>query len=249
MTKPAIRKCRRKISSTFIEENPSEVLESVAAALNLGERADPRLDAPAHASLLRTVRAWKAAEDLFSMKLSRNRAATSRQFRHYWETMKPLYVPIGRRLRFSLVPAGGKSRDIVAEYFTRLILCSQCEKLGGPCRNCGEWFVKKTMRENRMFCSQKCAGTATKAAERERKRNKKLERARQAIKDYPTRAACWRDLDWKQYAVQAKYGVSMKFLTVAVNQGELKPPKAKATTRSQRRRLERHNQQPIRRKQ
>lgn len=119
--------------------------------------------------------------------------------------------------------------DEAALQFMRLLRNSQRFRLAGPCpgvtrdKECGKWFVKKTKRRA-IFCSRRCAANAAKAHERARNREKKLNRARLALREYPTRAECWRNLDWKEYAVRAKYRVSKRFLTEAVNRGWLVPP-------------------------
>ncbi len=127
--------------------------------------------------------------------------------------------------------------------FTQLLNNSQRDLVGGPCRNRKQhgdrdhWYVKKTHRPS-VFCSPHCAGDATKANERQRKYNKKIEKAEKAIGNYSTRPARFRQLTWQEYVIEdsrpargQKPTISKKFLTMAVKSGRLTPPKEHIDTR------------------
>jgi hypothetical protein len=122
--------------------------------------------------------------------------------------------------------------------FVRLLNNSQRDLLGGPCRNRKKhedrdyWFVKKTHRLREFCSSPLCAGDATQARRREKAREKKIEKAEAAIRNYQTRPARFRELTWQEYVIEdsrpgrgKKPSISKKFLTMAVKAGRLTPPK------------------------
>lgn len=51
-------------------------------------------------------------------------------------------------------------QDQVLEYFMTLITNPLWETLGGPCRCCEDFYLKKTNRR-RVYCSRKCSSAAT----------------------------------------------------------------------------------------
>ena len=114
--------------------------------------------------------------------------------------------------------------DEAAFQFNRLLNNSRQNLLGGPCRRCSKWYVKKTRRLS-VFCSPLCAGNATKTNSRANKRRKKVGRVRSAIRNYQTSSGKYAALDWKEYVTKAVDGVSKNWLTRAVKDGVLYPPK------------------------
>jgi hypothetical protein len=117
--------------------------------------------------------------------------------------------------------------DIAAMSFWRLRGNSQQSRLRVPCRTCDRWYVSKTNRETD-FCSRACAGSAAHAAKRKREHDRKIKKARAAIGNYPGRPARFAEMDWKQFVSKAEQ-LSKKFLTVAVRNGELLPPRLKVS--------------------
>jgi hypothetical protein len=113
-------------------------------------------------------------------------------------------------------------RDAAAMNFARLIRNSKGGRLHA-CLTCHLWFAADDDREERKYCSRKCAGSAAQAARRKREHDRKLRKALKATANYPARPARFAGLDWKQYVSEAT-GVSKKFLTVAVRDGELVAP-------------------------
>ena len=113
--------------------------------------------------------------------------------------------------------------DTAAMNFVRLIRNSREALLREPCLKCEEWYISKTHGKTD-FCSRPCAGSAMQARKRKRESDRKLKKAEAAIKNYPARPTRFAEMDWKQYVSKAT-GISKKFLTVAVRNGELLPPK------------------------
>ncbi|MGO9650232.1 MAG: hypothetical protein ACLPOO_19545 [Terriglobales bacterium] len=140
-----------------------------------------------------------------------------------------------KRIHVSVLPNGTFSIDYPTPWneallqFTRLLNNHQFALLGGPCRNRKQhngqdfWFIRKTHRPS-VFCSRHCAGDATKAAERQRAYNNKIEKAKLALRNYPKRPPRFKGLGWKEYLMEAEPSLSKKFLTMAVDSGHLVPP-------------------------
>jgi hypothetical protein len=231
----------RKTSGIIMTpDQETENLSAVVAMLNdfRGREFDwdgtRRYGAVDAVKLRRLATAWtetlddpdRLSTDIQRMKLSRKDRDDLERF------TKQIKVRVGLDGALVLVDYEPHPWDEAALQFTRLLRNPQRIRLGGPCRgrtrgeDCGKWFLKKTARQA-IFCCRKCAGNAAKAYERKRIREQMLKRAKKAIEDYPTRANCWRDLNWKDYAVKAKYRLSKKFLTQAVNRGWLAPPESR----------------------
>ena len=109
-------------------------------------------------------------------------------------------------------------------FFLLLITNPYANKLAGPCARCGNYYLKKRVSQ-KVYCSRRCgnARTATVRTREQRIQNHadKLRRSRAAIRKWMrTRTG----LDWKQYVCKQESDITPKFLTRAVNRGELKPP-------------------------
>lgn len=182
--------------------------------------------------LRRLVRAWSdmmlalrdSGPDITKMKLTRK---DREELEHFTKNLQVRHERDGSRYLVDYYPS---PEDEALVQFTRLLNNSQRDRLGGPCPNirkgnkpCNKWFIKKTKREA-VFCSTRCAGNAMQARKRKRVREEMIKRAQEAINEYPKRAACWKELDWKTFAVEAGFRVSKKFLTECVGSGELTAP-------------------------
>lgn len=182
--------------------------------------------------LRRVVRAWQEARSegttllLPRMKLTPEDTASLNKAT---ESMK-----INFRLDGALVladsDASGKHPAVFR--FLRLLRSTPVvqARLGGPCRNprCNDghprWFVKRTRRDT-IFCSAHCAGNATKANERARKREQLVASVVKAIGNYGKLPAYhrYRQKDWRAYVHEAT-GASRKFLTQILATGEIRAP-------------------------
>jgi hypothetical protein len=103
-----------------------------------------------------------------------------------------------------------------------------------PCQRCEKWFVKK--RAYQKCCSENCAtalnNTVGVQSRRANDHEKQLDRARGALK-------AWRRTeqrtDWKRF-VSEQTDLTPRFLTRAVNKGELRAPKITKNQKKKRRR-------------
>lgn len=115
--------------------------------------------------------------------------------------------------------------DLAMYQFIWLITNPEREKLAGPCARCGKYYIKKRVSQ-KVYCSRIC-GNATTAVIRTRKKwdedhREKINRAGEAqdkwLKDRKTKKP------WKEYVCMKCPDISQKFLTRAVNKGELSEP-------------------------
>jgi hypothetical protein len=103
------------------------------------------------------------------------------------------------------------------------VLVSPLHRDVGSCDRCKRYFLNVSGHRNKLYCGRRCAAleSATRATRRrlDRERQEKLKRARAAVRDWTH----GKGADWKQW-VSRRTGLSAKFLTRALNRGELKPP-------------------------
>jgi hypothetical protein len=220
------------------EIHPARFLKwkGTVALLNDGPKANAQMLTDAdHQRLLRLVRAWKeSGSDLRKMKVapadipfgSRDLLSAMQQLYEWNVTWDGVRLCIA-----GLRP--GKNHDAALWYFVRLLLSSECEYLGGPCTKCGRYYVKQSLRKDREFCSHKCASHATQSRINKKLHDEKLDAARSAIKNYRSRPKKYADMGWKEWVELAtedefpQEPITPKFLTRAVNNGELLPPTAR----------------------
>jgi endogenous inhibitor of DNA gyrase (YacG/DUF329 family) len=98
------------------------------------------------------------------------------------------------------------------------------ERLGGPCANCGKYYVKKTKRKKTVYCSERCGHRVTSRLankeRREREHNEQLDLAKRwSMKWSNTRTA----KPWKEW-VSKRTHIKKHWLTRAVRNGELVEP-------------------------
>lgn len=207
----------------FVGEDPELVLREIVDILNRGSEANERFDDKVHARLLRLVRAWKkSGPDLFKMQVVLEDNAQMHEMEKGWEWhLAPSH---SGGACWASSPTGSNFRDFAAIQFVRLITNPEWDRLGGPCPKCDFWYVKKTRRQS-TYCSRKCAGNATKTKQRRLQHSRDLDRVQKAIKNYRTRPARFKNLDWMEYVCRAEDGITKNWLTMEVNKGELRSPK------------------------
>ncbi len=153
------------------------------------------------------------------------------------EVFRVLYWPTkGRRAHLLFSPHGDpRDKNSTARaMFMTVTLSPECERFCGPCprtrsvrtgEQCGRHFIAANEGMKR-FCSSSCARAARTIETRGKEHAEKLGRARVAI-------AKWKQdrlttLKWKAYVCESHKGITPKFLTRAVNKGELQPPTEKS---------------------
>jgi hypothetical protein len=118
-------------------------------------------------------------------------------------------------------------KDFALAHFVNLLLNPHRDMLGGPCLRprCGRYFVKKSMRR-RFYCAPRCrmaVGARKFTRKREHaERQDKLRRVDTAGREWVTART---RLDWKRWVCRREPDLTPKFLTRALNKGELQEPK------------------------
>jgi hypothetical protein len=135
----------------------------------------------------------------------------------------------GRDGKYRKTPEG-----VALELFYGLTLNPEWDRLCGPCAHCAGYYVKKTVRQTK-YCTRQCGSAATATASTRKRLDEehadKLRRADAAARSWPAARA---RLNWKQWVSRREPDITSKWLTRAVNRGQLRSPE-KATQLSRRR--------------
>jgi hypothetical protein len=129
----------------------------------------------------------------------------------------PTQNPLAK-LCYMYLPRGGKAsnREFAQRVFLGFLVNPSNELLGGPCLYCGRYFLTRTKRNKKRYCSAECGKRFTSrlanAQRRAGEKDQLVEVARQTIKDF-TRVRT--KLPWKDWVSQ-KSGISKSWLTRAV---------------------------------
>lgn len=183
-----------------------------------------RREAPAH--LRELVDFWQ---------ISGSKSVRPNSTHEFWREINEYFQKMPKQL--IPVPNGGATiwwnsrpdmdpRGEALRWFVEFLINPDCRKLAGACDRCGKYYIRKSAR-NKSYCSRVCGSkaTATAATKRARKaeHEKKLERARKAIREY---AKARTKMDWKRWVAlkERQVGITPKFLTRALNKGELEVP-------------------------
>jgi len=119
--------------------------------------------------------------------------------------------------------------DRARQVFVELLLNPEREKLSAkPCARCGCYYIKKTVRQ-KVYCSRKCGKDGTAAyATKQRLKAEHQDKLRVATEEARKWATAHTKEDWKRWvskqAAGRREGLTPKFLTRAVNKGELTEP-------------------------
>lgn len=177
--------------------------------------------------LRKLVQAWQeSGPDL--VNFSRHQPKMWTELDRYWKAVNQqnLILLVG-------APSGGAAffmnshteRDPYNEalrLFLELLVNPECDRLAGPCSRCGNYYIRRLVR-NKVYCSRSCGTRATALAATKKRRDEehadKLKRADESIRKWEK---CPKG-DWKAFVTE-RGDISVKFLTRAVNNGELTPP-------------------------
>jgi hypothetical protein len=179
---------------------------------------------PIRAELRRFVQAWLRSgpnvDKLFDAEPKLNQEA---------QKFQPLFAPTESgtaRLAYLAAPEylpHANPFDIAIGLFLPFLLNPFNENLGGPCKYCGNYFVKKTKRQF-AYCSKQCGLTYTSKAAilkiRKNEWDEKLKTAKLFAAEW-VRAKTLKG--WKEW-VSKRAQISKNWLTRAVKKGELVEP-------------------------
>jgi hypothetical protein len=224
---------RRKQHIPFLLNEPSrKELEHICCVLNGEKQPEVRL------SLSRLVKSWQAS----GPNLKKMMHVDFQQWGDVQESWKAQWVPTptGRAQLLLLpdLPAGHMKKEKDGRYrptpegwalvlFYSLTLNPEWDRLGGPCERCARYYVMNTIRHKK-YCSRRCSSFATATASTKKRlaaeHADKLRRAHAAAQMWSeTRTS----LDWKQWVSRKEPDVTPKWLTRAVNKGELGSPQSR----------------------
>jgi hypothetical protein len=244
------KQAKEKVRSALINEAPGRALRRVVDALNAGPSDWPE---EAHRDLVALVEAWQRAVSAppNRYELEQQDASDDKLLAPLPKLLK-LELPVGspnlrdisKDLRVNLAPTGAGAVykidyaprrpwtpwDRAWECFVWLITDPELDRFAGPCRRCKQYFVRKTAKKS-VYCSQRCASqdTAIEATIRRRQQahENKLAAARKGMAEWEK---LWRagrtQKTWKEFTVAYNPAgvITTKFLTRAINNGELEPP-------------------------
>lgn len=114
-------------------------------------------------------------------------------------------------------------KDVARDRFMTLITNPNWDALGGPCLCCTDYFIKAVDRP-RKFCSARCGARVSAVVavktKRERDHAEKVKAAQALIEKWKEKK---RRGDWKAW-IARDIRFTKRWLTRAVNSGDLKPP-------------------------
>jgi hypothetical protein len=240
----------------YIGEAPGRPLHDVVLGLNKRPKGRfGRFDEEAHGNLVQLIQAWQDSAQKWEDSVSHWRASGASQASiprpprlryppgcptlfEMNKRCRVLFTASGdqRRWHFGIVYEGERGKawtawDFACQEFIRLVTDPECNRFGGPCPLCGDYFIRRTAKSKR-FCTTKCAATSSALACAKKNRRlahtARLALAQTAIKEW---SSAPRRQGWKEW-VSDKQLISKNWLTRAVNRGELEPPLGPRTTAS-----------------
>ncbi len=143
---------------------------------------------------------------------------------------RPFFIPTEgatARLAYLAAPeysSQAKPVEVALGLFLPFLINPYNEKLGGSCKYCGNFYVKRTDRKKSVYCSEKCGHRLTSLlanrAQRNREHKEQLQLAERSI-------AKWSNIKtvtpWKEW-VSNRTHIKKHWLTRAVRNGELVEP-------------------------
>src|SRR5580698_7592021 len=180
---------------------------------------------PIQRELRRFVEAWRRSGPDVNKLLNANPMV-----RRYAQEFRTFFIPTHgptARLAFLAAPEYSPQAspvEVALGLFLHFLINPYNEKLRGPCKHCGDFYLKKTERKKSVYCSDKCGHRFTSLTanrvQRDRERKEQIQAAMNSI-------AKWIKVKtatpWKEW-VSGETRISKNFLTRAVRGGELVQP-------------------------
>lgn len=226
-------------------------LESLVGFLNGGGDTEHPLHAPSRANLIALITEWQRARCAPPNDLERKHGAPlPLLFKMRSPTGSPTLQKAKKCLIALLTPQGKGAGFMIAysprrrwtawdyawNHFIHFLQNEAIERLAGPCKKCGRYYVRKTAKPS-VYCSRQCASQATAIKRtteyRKLQHIRKLEHAANGIERWRSLAAKGRTKKgWKEFLADhyksedSTIDLTVRFLSRAVNNGELVPPDA-----------------------
>jgi hypothetical protein len=123
-------------------------------------------------------------------------------------------------------PRTSPQKEAALTLFTEFLVNPLSWKLAGPCRRCRRFYPKKDPR-NKTYCGRKCASGSTAFSRTKKRRQDEhldlLNKARLAVEKLTQKGS--RPKNWKKLiASEVRVGLTQKWVTRALNVGELQWP-------------------------
>jgi len=117
----------------------------------------------------------------------------------------------------------GEPLETALGLFLGFLIDPYNEKLGGPCKHCDKFYVKKTKRQV-VYCSKRCGLNHTsQSVLRKRRQQDHLATLKRAERSAAMWAKTKTSKDWKSWVAREPL-ITKNFLTRAVRNGELSEP-------------------------
>jgi hypothetical protein len=147
------------------------------------------------------------------------------------QKFQPHFIPTkGRTARLAyLTPPEYLPRvkpiDVALGLFLPFLLNPYNERLAGPCKRCGSYFVNETERKKNVYCSVKCGHRFTSLLANKERRNREHKKQLRCAERWIVK---WQTVKtrvpWKEW-VSNRAMIKKHWLTRAVKYGELSEPR------------------------
>jgi hypothetical protein len=145
-------------------------------------------------------------------------------------SFQPYSIPVkGGNLKLAFLTApeylpGVAPLEIALGLFLPFLLNPYNEKLGGPCKNCGSYYLKESKRKKHVYCSKRCGHRLTARLANKARREREHKKLLKLAKVWMER---WREdfseVPWKEW-VSGRTLIKKHWLTLAVRNGEIVEP-------------------------
>jgi hypothetical protein len=181
---------------------------------------------PIQGEMRRLVRAWSVSGPNVSKLLD-----ADVMLAYAIQNARPFFIPTNSGVaQFAyLTPSEYSSRakpiEIALDHFIQFLLNPFNENLGGPCKYCDSYYVKKTARKRTVYCSEKCGHRLTSRSanseRRDHEHKKQLKLAKRRIAKWLKTKT---EPDWKKW-VSNGTSITKHWLTRAMRNGEIEEPR------------------------
>ena len=114
--------------------------------------------------------------------------------------------------------------EIALGLFLPFLLNPYNRKLGGPCKNCGKYYLRETERNKSVYCSKRCGHRLTSSLANTARRDREHQRQLKLAEQWTQKWLNTKTTDpWKKW-VSGRSPIKKHWLTRAVNKGELVEP-------------------------
>lgn len=179
------------------------------------------------AILRKIVAAWQGTGPNLR-KFARDWPTVWQDLQTYWK-VTPMELSFGRSGGGAVifhpitVQFGRTPYEEALRFFLLLIANPKWDKLAGPCARCANYYIRPSAR-NKVYCSRSCGTTATALAatkkRRSEERSQKLRRVEELCKEWLSSRS---NRGWEEWVCR-RGEITPRFLTRAVNRGDLKAP-------------------------